>query len=158
MGYDFTEIYRTNKKFDINIEEIIEDICTFRSFGSIAENDLENLPKYAAVIATAMIKRKKPVTPNQLRRFYTYIKSIDLANLQTQETEVNFKDKYKLKFILPKIAGSSERENLEDLYKILNACVSENKINSVKDFRIFMEFFEAILDYHSTFKSQKQDN
>ncbi|WP_418219462.1 type III-A CRISPR-associated protein Csm2 [Chlorobaculum limnaeum] len=86
------------------------------------------------------------------------MKSIDLANRQTEESVVNFKDKYKLKFILPKIAGSSERESLEDLYEVLNACIKDNKINSVKDFRIFMEFFEAILDYHSTFKSQKQDN
>jgi CRISPR-associated protein Csm2 len=158
MEYDFTEVYQKDNKFDIDIKGIKEIISSFHNFSSISEDKLEHLPKYAAVIATAMIKRKKPVTPNQLRRFYTYIKSIDLAIRQTEESIVNFKDKYKLKFILPKIAGSSERESLEDLYEVLDVCIKDNKINSVKDFRIFMEFFEAILDYHSTFKSQKQDN
>ncbi|ABL66061.1 type III-A CRISPR-associated protein Csm2 [Chlorobium phaeobacteroides] len=158
MGYDFTEIYQINKQFDVDVHQIVSRIEGFGSFSSISEYELENLPKYAAVIAKAMKEKKKPVTPTQLRRFYTYVKSIDLANKQTKEDEQNFKDKYKLKFILPKIAGSSECESLEDLYKVLNACVNGDKIITVKDLRLFMEFFEAILDYHSTFKTQKKDN
>ncbi|HWQ47600.1 MAG TPA: type III-A CRISPR-associated protein Csm2 [Methanosarcina sp.] len=152
MGYDFTEIYQANKKFDVDIDQIVRSIEGFGGFSTISEYDLESLPKYAAVIAKAMKEKKKPVTTTQLRRFYTYLKSIDLANQQTKEDEQDFKDKYKLKFILPKIAGSSERESLEDLYKILNACVNGDKIKIVKDLRLFIEFFEAILDYHSTFK------
>jgi len=154
MAYDFTSIYNSSLK----ISQIEQHLNGFTNFGAISDSDREMLPEFAAVIAKAMHDKKKPVTPTQLRRFYTYIKSIDLANQQTPEETPNFKDKYKIKFILPKIAGSSERESLEDLYKILNACITGNKIQSVKDFRIFMEFFEAILDYHSTFKPQKQDN
>lgn len=154
MGYDFTSIYNSS----LTISLIETRLNSFTNFGAISDSDREMLPEFAAVIAKAMHNKKKPVTPTQLRRFYTYIKSIDLANQQTPEEITNFKDKYKLKFILPKIAGSSERESLEDLYKILNACITGNKIQSVKDFWIFMEFFEAILDYHSTFKPQKQDN
>jgi len=137
----------------MTIDQIVDEINCFLRFGAIEENKLEKLPEYAAVIA-----KEINVTPTQLRRFYTYVKSIDLVNQQTDPKESNFKDKYKLKFILPKIAGSSERNNLKELYKILAACVRNNKIESVKDLRIFMEFFEAILDYHSTLKPQKQDN
>lgn len=158
MGYDFTEIYQTNNRFDLDVDDIKKRIEGLEGFGSISEYELESLPKYAAVIAKAMKEKKKPVTPNQLRRFYTYVKSIELANRQTDAEETNFKDKYKLRFILPKIAGSSERESLDDLHKILAACIESSNIKTVKDLRIFMEFFEAILDYHSTFKPQKQDN
>ncbi|AOS83488.1 hypothetical protein BIU88_04630 [Chlorobaculum limnaeum] len=59
MGYDFTEIYQKDNKFDIDIKGIKEKISLFRNFSSIPEDELEYLPKYAAVIATAMIKRKK---------------------------------------------------------------------------------------------------
>ncbi len=146
MGSVYTDIYHSS----MTIDQIVVKINEVSRFGEIDEFDLEKLPEYAAVIAIEMKKPKKPVTSTQLRRFYTYVKSIDLANRQTNKDESNFKDKYKLKFILPKIAGSSERESLEDLYKILNACVTGDKIKSVKDFQLFMEFFEAILDYYST--------
>jgi len=137
----------------MTIETIVQKINGFTRFGSIEECELEKLPEYAAVIAQNI-----NVTPTQLRRFYTYVKSVDLVNQQTKEDETNFKDKYKLKFILPKLAGSSEREKLENLYKIIEGCLRGEKISTVKDFRVFMEFFEAILDYHSTFKPQKKDN
>lgn len=156
MGYDFTEIYQTNNKFGLNVDQIKTRIERFSGFGSISEDDLESLPEFAAVIAKAMHNKKKPVTQTQLRRFYTYVKSIELANRQTPEETTNFKDKYKLKFILPKIAGSSEREGLVDLHKILAACIERDNINIVKDLRVFMEFFEAILDYHATIKPSKQ--
>jgi CRISPR-associated protein Csm2 len=149
MGNVFTDIYQST----ITIDQIVQEINSFSQFGSIDEYVLEKLPEYAAVIAQNI-----KVTPTQLRRFYTYVKSVDLANQQTKEDEQNFKDKYKLKFILPKIAGSSERDKLRELYKILGACLRGGKIQSVRDFRVFMEFFEAILDYHSTFKPQKQEN
>ena len=144
----FTDIYQTT----ITIDQIEDKINDFSEFSSIDEYDLEKLPEYAAVIA-----KKIEVTPTQLRRFYGYVKSIDLANQQTNEDECNFKDKYKIKFILPKIAGSSEHDNLKDLYKILSACVKKEKIKSIKDFRVFMEFFEAILDYHSAIDPIKKD-
>ncbi|NTV66823.1 MAG: type III-A CRISPR-associated protein Csm2 [Chlorobaculum sp.] len=149
MGNFFTDIYEST----LTIDQIVQKINNLGQFGSIDDCELERLPEYAAVIAQNI-----KVTPTQLRRFYTYIKSVDLVNLHTDKEECNFKDKYKIKFLLPKIAGSSEYEKLKELYKILGACVLGEKIKSVKDFRMFMEFFEAILDYHSTFKSQKQDN
>jgi CRISPR-associated protein Csm2 len=142
----FIDIYKSS----LTIDDIVRRINGISTFGSIDDYDLEKLPEYAAVIAKAMKMKKKPVTPTQLRRFYTYVKSVDIANQQTKENEIHFKDKYKLRFILPKIAGSSEHESLEDLYKILGACVNGDKIQTVKDLRLFMEFFEAILDYHST--------
>jgi CRISPR-associated protein Csm2 len=149
MGNVFTDIYQST----MTIDQIVQEIDSFSRFGSIDEYVLAKLPEYAAVIAQNI-----KVTPTQLRRFYTYVKSVDLANQQTKEDEKNFKDKYKLKFILPKIAGSSEHDKLKELYKILGACLKGEKIQSVRDFRVFMEFFEAILDYHSTFKPQKQEN
>lgn len=64
-------------------------------------------------------------------------------------------DSYKLKFLLPKLAGSSEKESLQDLYKIFGITIP--KIQTVKELRLFVEFFEAILDYHSTIDPKKKD-
>jgi CRISPR-associated protein Csm2 len=100
-------------------------------------------PAFAAAIANEV---GNTVTPTQLRRFYTYIKSIEMVNRHSAPDE--FKDRYKLGFILPKIAGSSERDKLKPLYDIIKECLP--KITTVSDLRIFVEFFEAILDYHAS--------
>lgn len=143
MGNVFLDIYQST----LNVDQIVGVINGFEQFSSLDESDLLKLPEYAAVIA-----RNINVSPTQLRRFYSYVKSIEIANRKTKEDVSDFKDKYKLKFILPKIAGSSERDKLKVLYKVLDACLNGGKINTVKDLRVFMEFFEAILDYHTTVK------
>ncbi len=104
---------------------------------------IERFPAFAAAIAQYI---GNTVTPTQLRRFYTYVKSIEMVNRHSAPHE--FKDRYKLGFILPKIAGSSEGDKLKPLYDIINECLP--KITTVSDLRIFVEFFEAILDYHAS--------
>ncbi len=149
--YDFTSIFGTLPTMD-EVKKALQS-CT-NNLSELNDSEMEMLPNYAAAVAKTI-----KVTSTQLRRFYTYVKSIEQANRMSLATATNasegFIDKYKLKFLLPKLAGSSERDSLKDLYQIFAAAIP--KINSVADLRLFMEFFEAILDYHSTLNIKKED-
>lgn len=125
--------------------EIKSGLKCIVSFSQAPPEIIEKLPAFAAIIAKNIGDK---VTPTQLRRFFTYVKSIEIVN-RDSPLEI-FKEKYKLNFILPKIAGSSERTKLDGLYEILSVCLP--KIKTVSDLRIFVEFFEAILDYHASIK------
>jgi len=149
MPNEFTEIYQDERQ-DLDTIYARLKTCTLAEL----ENDL---PMFSAVIAEELSKK---ITPTQLRRFYTYVKSIDRKNLNQNDND-SILDKAKLKFLLPKLAGSVEKksqEGIKVLHRVFAECLHENRIDKVRDLRIFIEFFEAILDYHSTFKTQKQDN
>ncbi|MDX2129657.1 MAG: type III-A CRISPR-associated protein Csm2 [Chloroherpetonaceae bacterium] len=147
-SFDFTAVFGTLPKLD-DVKNAIQNCQKFSEL-----NDSDLLPNYAATVAKTI-----KVTSTQLNRFYRYVKSIEQANRMSNPdaTTANdgFIDKHKLKFLLPKIAGSSERDSLKELYEIF--AVSTPKIKTVSDLRTFVEFFEAILDYHSTFDTKKKD-
>ena len=121
----------------------IDRICQILSNAQTLDQLKEQMPMFAAVIAETI-----KVTPTQIRKFYTYIKSIDIANKDNKTDSIT--NAYKLRFLLPKLAGSSEHKSLIELHKIFSACIIGDKIKSVKELRIFVEFFEAILDYHAS--------
>ncbi|NTW88343.1 MAG: type III-A CRISPR-associated protein Csm2 [Desulfobulbaceae bacterium] len=155
-GFDFIEELGARPKLK-DVKEKLTNIITFSTASSEIK---ENLYLYAAAIAKEM---STEVTPTQLRRFYSYIKSIELVNRHQKDDAPQIIDKYKLSFLLPKIAGSSERKKLQSLYEVMKVCLSNNnggKIKTVADLRLFVEFFEAILDYHASQskKSSHPDN
>lgn len=144
----FISVFGQNLPEVKNVEEELKKLDSFK------KNDLDKLPEYAAAVAKHI-----KVTSTQLRRFYTYVKGIEQANRlspsDATDASRGFIDKYKLRFLLPKLAGSSERDSLRDLYKIFAVAIP--KINDVEDLRLFVEFFEAILDYHSTLNVKNKD-
>lgn len=143
---DFFSVFGTLPSLE-NVKQKLGDIHTFSS--SESSEIIDEFPKYAAAIAKGIGSK---ITSTQLRRFYTYVKSVDIANRHSDAASQEIKDRYKLRFILPKIAGTGEKErkSLKALYEILSVCVLDgNKIQTVADLRLFVEFFEAILDYHA---------
>ncbi len=137
-------------------EDVKNELKEMISFSHASPQIKERFYLFAAVIAR---KIDSKITTTQLRRFYTYVKSVDLANRSKAANREDISDKYKLYFILPKIAGSSEKDKLHGLYEILEICLSSRnggKIKTVLDLRLFVEFFEAILDYHASL--QKKDS
>jgi len=141
------------------VEQGLRGITTFSDPNSYSARD--NFPRYAAAIAKSIGPN---ITTTQLRKFYTYVKSIEIANRHSPPDSTEIKDGYKLHFLLPKIAGTGkrERERLEGLYKILGVCLLEidgkKKIMRVADLRVFVEFFEAILDYHASIEKSVNHN
>lgn len=133
-----------------SLKEVENKLIAMQTFSGASSILKESLHLYAATIAKEM---SAEVTSTQLRRFYTYIKSMELVNRGKPGNSSDITDKYKLNFILPKMAGSSEAKKLTALYKVLTVCLSnENggKIKTLQDLRLFVEFFEAILDYHAS--------
>jgi CRISPR type III-A-associated protein Csm2 len=154
---DFFRVFGTLPPL-ATVMERLGTIDTFSSNSHQASQARDQFPKYAAAIANGIGPK---VTSTQLRRFYTYVKSIEMANRHKEPGSPEIKDKYKLRFILPKIAGTGkkERESLEDLYKILGVCLQDgSKIKTVADLRVFVEFFEAILDYHASRDKSENQN
>jgi CRISPR-associated protein Csm2 len=130
--------------------EILSIIGALTYFKELLED--KEIACYAASIAVTM----KDVSPTQMRRYYSYVKGIEQINRHLVDNETRaFKDKHKLILLLPKIAGSSERKHLHDLYEIVAVCIP--KIMDVGDVRAFVAFFEAILDYHSTIERKPED-
>ena len=141
------------------ISTVTQRLGTIETFSSPRSTSIrDDFPKYAAAIAKGI---GPEITSTQLRRFYMYIKSIEMANRHCDPGSSEIKDKYKLRFILPKIAGTGkkERERLKGLYNILGVCLQDgNKIQTVADLRMFVEFFEAILDYHASLEKSENQN
>lgn len=129
-------------------EYIVEELKKPERFSKI---DPEYLTKYSAWIAEEL-----KITSTQLRKFYTYVKGIeqDAKYKQKLDSKINSK----LKFLLPKLAGSvqkNKQEGVKVLYYVFEACTKKEKIQDIEDLKLFVEFFEAILDYHSTIDQGK---
>jgi len=153
-GNEFTKIFDDfweKKKKQNKIEYIVSK---FDNEVPFKDQSFKDLPVFAAAVAESL-----EITPTQLRRFYTYVKSIDIgAKSKRDNMELDSAEKAKLKFLLPKLAGSASVKNkkvknsLKTLYKIFSTCIHKqpDKIKKVEDLRQFVAFFEAILDYHAT--------
>ena len=131
------------------LDEILKKIRNADPFKQLLDDP--DVVCYAASIAKNMDK----VTPTQMRRFYGYVKSIEQVNRGRDDIEIVILQKARLKLLQPKIAGSSERKHLTELYEVVKECVEDGKIVDVGDMRAFVAFFEAILDYHSTIDHKK---
>ncbi len=160
MGIDFniyrdTDIWRNNfeekGKFRPNISFIESKLkdSSIKRF-----SDFQNTNPDLLVIlsyAVARILSNNKLKPTQLRRFYHYVKNLQNKIPRSDEPADLLPDtvKARLKFLPPKLAGaSSKKREVEALYKVISACLDRDKIRSKGDFEYFVEFFEAILDYH----------
>lgn len=160
MGYDFNIYENTptwgnfleNGRFnDKKTMKQIEDTLAnhaITNFSEIQTTNSDLLPIFS--FATAQILSKN-LKPTQLRRFYTYVKNMQMEIPKSALYTDNLprEIKAKLKFLPPKLAGASaKKKEVEPLYKVITACLANDKIKTKGDFEYFVEFFEAILDYH----------
>ncbi len=143
MGNVFIDIYQ-----EVSFQEIVTQLRNRRL------NDLtDELPRYAAMIAKEL--HNKRLTSTQLRRFYTYVKAIEQQNKDLADDNKNIKGKSKLSFLLPKLAGSvkqTDKDKVLPLYIVFDSCLNGKELENVGELRLFVEFFEAILDYFATYK------
>lgn len=146
------ELYKENKKEKDAIACICKKLEEQVNFKNIEQ---ENLPAFAAWIAEEM-----KITPTQLRRFYTYVKGIE-RKAKIENGGLDSQTKAKLMFLLPKLAGSVQKkkqEGIKVLHQVFSACIHRGKnIQDKSDLEHFIEFFEAILDYHSTIEQKKDE-
>ena len=143
---------------NVFVDGIYENVPMDTILGKLKDIPLadqeEELPGYAAMIARELYNEGKGITSTQLRRFYTYVKAIEQKNAH-RKPEDGIEDKAKLRFLLPKLAGSvkrTDKSKIEPLYKVFASCLHDNRIQKVEELQLFVEFFEAILDFYETYK------
>ena len=127
------------------MKDVINKINKCGSLSEIkAKNFLDNETGYAHIVAK---KSKKKVKTTQLRKFFAALKKMEQKNTW-EEIETEF---YLLK---PRMAVAVGRKNLpKDFYKVVVTAMS--KVDNVdddelkmKNFDMFVKFFEAIVAYH----------
>ncbi len=154
MPNDFTKIfedefnqYQTDGYTD-KIDCVVGKLDDSKSFSRLDNKTQESLPAFAAWIADEI-----KLSPTQLRRFYTYVKSAE-RNAYDDDGVLDSRTKAKLMFLLPKLAGNVKEEaedSIKILYRVFATCIhTNNKIQNKEDLERFVEFFEAILDFHAT--------
>jgi CRISPR-associated protein Csm2 len=159
MGWNYEESFYNVYKDDIKpilkkkdmarIDYIAEQLQEEENFHNFAEKSHKTwkLSMYSFVIAGELAE--KGLKLSQLRKFYNYVKKMEYE-VKGELPKVLAK----LKFLLPKLAGSSKKEEVKPLYTIFAACI-KNNIRVRDDVLSFIEFFEAILNYFETLSEEK---
>lgn len=138
--------YNNRRSYDQQTNNEIQNIISeINKIGML--KDL-NVKKYAdeGGYADIVAKNSRQLKTNQLRKFFGAIRVIEQKETW-DEIEHGF---YLLK---PRMAVSVGRKNIpKDFYKLIMSCMSKVDIgeneDKVKNFKVFVEFFEAIVAYH----------
>lgn len=160
----FTQIFEDMWKQDYKdrnankLECVRKGLDNDNTFYNMNADQRKMLPAFAAWVAEEI----KALAPTQLRRFYSYVKSIERNATNDGNGLLDATSQAKLLFLLPKLAGNAnvkrkkEKQSIQALYDVFATCIYKNeKIRSTQDIECFVEFFEAILDYHATFDHKK---
>ena len=129
-----------------DINEVKSKINACNTLSEIPAKDfLDAETGYAHIVAKDSIKEKLNTT--QLRKFFAALKKME-QKTTWEEIETEF---YLLK---PRMAVSVGRKNLpKQFYEVILAAMSkvdnvEDDDEKMKNFDIFVKFFEAIVAYH----------
>lgn len=96
---------------------------------------------------TIAIKSKEDMKFTQIRKFFGHIKKIETeikGRKDTDKIELG-----KLYMLLPELAyGVGRKVVNKEFYEVMKICLSENKIQTVADFKRFIELLTAVIAYH----------
>ncbi len=145
---------KQNGEFQPNLKFIIAEIGKKEHFADFQTDPQSNLVVFSYAIAK---KLSEDLKPTQLRRFYTYVKKLQYK-VEPHETNLPPEVLAGLAFLPPKLAGASTRKGeVKPLFKVISACLANEKIKTKPDYDYFVEFFEAILDYHQVLSKEKSN-
>lgn len=143
-----------NGQFKPNLEFITSEIGKKKRFAEFQKDTSYSLVIFAYATAKQLAEKLKPT---QLRRFYTYVKKLQYK-VGPQEINLPPEVLAGLAFLPPKLAGASIRKGeVKPLFKVISACLANGKITTKPDYDYFVEFFEAILDYHQVLSKEKSN-
>ena len=151
-----TEVIKMARGYDRNrndnsneVNEVIKKIndCNqLKEIGVPALVDKDTGLAYKVAEISINSRSKVKLNTNQLRKFFGAIRKME-SKTTWAEIEPEF---YLLK---PRMAASVGRDNLpKDFYNVIMATMNKVNVGSEEDklenFKIFVEFFEAIVAYH----------
>lgn len=102
-------------------------------------------------LAEALAKAYKgKLKATQLRRFFHTLKDIERGTHGRREDEsLPAEIRHQLLPIMPELAYARGRDLIpDDFYRLLRACLTVQKLPTVGDLRLLVNFLTAILAYH----------
>lgn len=136
-----------NNNSDREINEVITQIKSYDNLKDIAMKDLVD-DKNSFAYKIAEYSRKENIKTHQLRKFFGAIRKME-GKSSWNEIEPEF---YLLK---PRIAVKVNRKNngiKKPFYNVIIAAMNKVNVGTDEDkllnFKVFIEFFEAIVAYH----------
>ena len=142
-NYNNSRNYKKSKDNEIN--KVNKKIGECTKLKEIPMKELVNKDDGYAYIIAKYSKDKKMKT-NQLRKFFGAVRKIEGKN-SWEDMEVQF---YLLK---PRMAASTGRNKIPKLFfKVISVAMDKVDVGTddekLENFKIFVEFFEAIVAYH----------
>ncbi|MFQ6061619.1 MAG: type III-A CRISPR-associated protein Csm2 [Methanosarcinales archaeon] len=121
-------------------ETIINDLPD--SLKDLQSKDYADKDGYADILGEIFTKNVKT---NQLRRFFDAMKQIESKLFAQRRDWKDIENEFYL--LKPKLAFAKGRKLIPDIfYDLIMACMG--KTNSKEDFKVLVQFFEAIVAYH----------
>ncbi len=99
-------------------------------------------------IAHIIVKKKGDMKFTQIRKFFGQIKKIEATKIKGKNSDdkVSMADFY---LLMPELAyGVGRKVVSREFYDVMKICLSGNKIQTVADFRKFIDLLTAVIAYH----------
>ena len=147
---------RHNRNFNKNndndeISDVIDNIKNLSMLSDMSVKDFADEGGYADIVAN----NSGNLNTNQLRKFFGAVRLMEKKDdLTWEKIEPDF---YILK---PRLAVSAGRGNIsKSFYNLMMATMKKvdvgNEEDKIKNFKIFVQFFESIVAYHKFYGSKK---
>ncbi len=128
-----------------SVKDVKSHIKTLNTFFNLKPDYYAVENGAADIVAKGMGNKMKV---NQLRKFFTQIKRIELDN-KDKNNEEEFRSIEKVYPLLPELAYAKGRGLItEEFYELMKVCMDTSKLKKIKDFKRLVDFLSAILAYH----------
>jgi len=131
-------------------ENIIEELQREGSFSELLR--IEDFAEERKVADQLAWEFRKSLKPTQLRRIFHAIKEVERSVKETKkddEEELASEERSRILRLLPELAFTRGRDLIpHKFYKLMRISLGAEKLKTVKDLRVFIEFLTAVLAYH----------
>ena len=105
------------------------------------------------------IELKDKMKPTQLRKFFHAIKEKERKVKGDKDNDdIPSAINTELRLLIPELAYAKGRKLItQDFYDLMRSCLSAEKLRTVGDLRVFMQFLTAILAYHKYHEKEKDN-
>ncbi len=137
--------FNHNKNKSGPLQGIIDSIKKANSLKDVLVPEAYALPfGWADKAAKNLNKQTSALNTNQLRKFLSELKSIDLVANKDNYDQY----KHKIFLLMPQIAYAHGRKIVNrDFYNLMKECITPTKLKTYDDFKAFVNFYVAIVAY-----------
>lgn len=131
-------------------ENIIDELEREGSFSELLR--IEDFAEEKKVADQLAWEFRKSLKPTQLRRIFHAIKEVERSVKEAKkddEKDLPSEERSRILRLLPELAFARGRDLIpHKFYKLMRISLGAEKLKTVKDLRVFVEFLTAVLAYH----------